>query len=77
MANKYTDKLDLSITQTYSPSSFYGKEVFNYWGKFFEYKVNWTTQKFVYHTSNCAYYKNPGFVCPLSAYREPGLIFIN
>ncbi len=77
MANKFVNKLDLSVPQTYMPSSFYGKEVFNYWGTFFEHRYNWETQKLVYHSSNCAYYKNPGFVCPLTAYREPGLVLIN
>jgi hypothetical protein len=28
-------------------------------------------------TSNCKYFNNPGFVCPLSAYREPSMFQIN
>ena len=28
------------------------------------------------NASDCPYYRNPGFVCPLSAYREPGLFFV-
>lgn len=27
------------------------------------------------NSSDCPYYRNPGFVCPLSAYRSPGLFF--
>lgn len=27
------------------------------------------------YLSDCKYWENPGFVCPLSAYRSPGLFF--
>ena len=71
MANKFVDKLDI-IT-----SSFYGKEAYNYWGTFYENRLNWLTQKSVQRSSNCPYYLNPGFVCPLSANRDSGLFVIN
>lgn len=29
------------------------------------------------YASDCPYWGNPGFVCPLSVYRVPGLFFAN
>ena len=71
MANKFVDKLDI----TEPPIT--GKEVFNYWGNYYEYRLNWLTQKSAHYQSNCPYYQNPGFVCPLSANRDSGLFVIN
>jgi len=36
----------------------------------------WIAQTLKANTSDCPYYRNPGFVCPLSAYREPSLFFV-
>lgn len=30
-----------------------------------------------YGFSDCKYFKNPGFVCPLKAYRAENLFFVN
>lgn len=34
-----------------------------------------TTVKFAF--SDCKYFQNPGFVCPLKAYRAENLFFVN
>lgn len=46
-------------------------------GTYFSYRTCFSAKKITSITSNCKYFNNPGFVCPLSAYREPGLFQIN
>lgn len=46
-------------------------------GTYFTYRVNKVAIKFTNLNSNCPYYLNPGFVCPLSANRDSGLFVIN
>jgi hypothetical protein len=69
MANKMADKLDSSIV--------IGKEAEHFDGSYFTYQVNWAANKLIYYSSDCKYFNNPGFVCPLSAYRGSTFFFLN
>lgn len=46
-------------------------------GTYFTHRENKVAMKFINLNSNCPYYLNPGFVCPLSANRDSGLFVIN
>lgn len=69
MAHKLAEKLNIN--------AFMVKVCSNYEGTYYTHRVCWPAQKFLILNSNCKYFQNPGFVCPLSAYRETALFQIN
>lgn len=69
MANKDAFLLDSSIIL--------GKEAEYYGGNYYCYQNNYNATKLIYYSSDCKYFNNPGFVCPLSAYRGSTFFFIN
>ncbi len=70
IATKFTTAVNTAIL---------GKIVQNWDGPYYtNYTQNWLINKLSRYQSDCKYYGNPGFVCPLSAYRPSGgLFFIN
>jgi hypothetical protein len=75
MANYTVNKFSTEVVTV----TLLGKVVEQYDGPYFtNYNQNWIIYKIERYQSDCKYYRNPGFVCPLSAYRPSGgLFFIN
>jgi len=70
MANKNATKLNAPIILPKSSEHWDGPY-------FTDYQESFAAKKLVYYNSDCKYYRNPGFVCPLSAYRGSTFFFLN